>query len=486
MTTQTPRKAAIYCRMSLDQEGSGLGVQRQEEACRAWAAARGWSVSNVYVDNDLSGSKASVKRPGYEGMLRAVALGEHDAVVSWALDRLSRQTRQTLDLMELCQARGVPIGTCQGDLDLTTPQGRTMALLAARFAQQEVEVKGERQKAANTQRVMGGEVYGRKRLLGWLDLACTQVDPVAGPKITTAIQDVLKGVSVREIARAWNLEGFLSPGGYPWKPATLAGVLKRPANAGIVEYRGVEHREVEPRWTPLVSREDFDAMKAVLAARGSRNDAKPSRAARRYLMSQVAVCGNCGSTFNGNEQRSGLNYICTGGTLSHHCYRAISVASLDKVATDYTVNRLSWLTADSLLSATDVAKRKEFTDQLGSLEVERAQIAASDLSLASRLAMLGDVDKREAAARQGLMSAQTGSVLVDLLIDLVSPRTGSKVSIERMASNRAALRDRFDGLSLSQRKMLVSSFGRYTVLDRSAGSGADRVTIEDLYPLGEG
>jgi len=474
----TPRRAAVYCRISLDAAGTGLGVQRQEDACQAWAQARGWHVTQVYVDNDLSGSKASVRRPAYEAMIKALAAGEHDAVVSWALDRLSRQTRQTLDLMDLCQARGVPIGTCQGDLDLTTPQGRTMATMAARFSQQEVETKAERQRLANSQRLKTGRVYGRKHVIGWLDLACMKVDPVAGNLIIKATADVLKGKSLSDVAQGWNEIEFPTPKGTPWIAASVRQVLVRASNAGIVAHGGIEHRDIKPEWTPLVTREDFDAMRAILASRSVAHLTAKSRSRSRLrLMSgRLAVCGEHGSGMSGHMGK----YLCT----QPGCFRSMRDVTLDSIAINYTVNRLSWLDADSLLSSTDVARRKVFTDELTTLETERAQIATSDLSLASRLALLGDVDKRESDARNGLTSAQTGSVLVDLLLDLVSPVAWPLVHVEQMATNRATLRTRFDGLSLSQRKMLVGSFARYTVLDGSAGRGSDRVVIEERYPLG--
>ena len=48
------RAAAIYARISSDQDGTTLGVQRQLEDCRKLAADLGWQVVDEYVDNDLS------------------------------------------------------------------------------------------------------------------------------------------------------------------------------------------------------------------------------------------------------------------------------------------------------------------------------------------------------------------------------------------------------------------------------------------------
>ena len=43
----------IYVRLSLDQHGDELGVQRQEDECRVYAESRGWTVREVIVDNEV-------------------------------------------------------------------------------------------------------------------------------------------------------------------------------------------------------------------------------------------------------------------------------------------------------------------------------------------------------------------------------------------------------------------------------------------------
>jgi DNA invertase Pin-like site-specific DNA recombinase len=51
------RSAAIYARISSDQTGQALGIQRRLEDCRKLAADRGWIVADEYVDNDISAFK---------------------------------------------------------------------------------------------------------------------------------------------------------------------------------------------------------------------------------------------------------------------------------------------------------------------------------------------------------------------------------------------------------------------------------------------
>jgi len=45
-----PERAAIYCRISDDREGRGLGVARQEDDCRKLAERLGWEVAKLYRD----------------------------------------------------------------------------------------------------------------------------------------------------------------------------------------------------------------------------------------------------------------------------------------------------------------------------------------------------------------------------------------------------------------------------------------------------
>src|SRR4051812_47796923 len=121
--TDAPKRAIIYCRISKDSAGKGLGVERQETSCRAYCAARGWSVVDVIVENDTSATKG--KRRKYTAMLKDVAQRDvADVIVSWAVDRLTRSPREIEDLITLAEQTGVTIATVSGELDLTTDQGR--------------------------------------------------------------------------------------------------------------------------------------------------------------------------------------------------------------------------------------------------------------------------------------------------------------------------------------------------------------------------
>jgi site-specific DNA recombinase len=123
----TAVRVAVYCRISQDGEGQGLGVARQEADCRRLAERRGWDVVEVYVDNDLSAYSGKA-RPGYQRLLADIEAGKVEAVVAWHPDRLHRSPVELEAFIDLVERSGVGVETVQaGRVDLATPAGRMNA-----------------------------------------------------------------------------------------------------------------------------------------------------------------------------------------------------------------------------------------------------------------------------------------------------------------------------------------------------------------------
>jgi len=69
--------AAIYARKSTEQNGvadEAKSVARQTEHAKAYAAKKGWTVSDehVYTDDGISGAEF-VKRPGFIRLMNALS-----------------------------------------------------------------------------------------------------------------------------------------------------------------------------------------------------------------------------------------------------------------------------------------------------------------------------------------------------------------------------------------------------------------------------
>src|SRR4051794_33460632 len=145
------KNAAIYVRISQDRTGAGLGVERQEEDCRALAERLGWRVVEVYPDNDVSAYSGKARKH-YTRMLADIEAGRINAVLAWHTDRLHRNVREQLDYIDLSVARDIPTQTVTaGTLDLSTPNGQAAAITLGAWARAESQHKAERITRAHEQ-----------------------------------------------------------------------------------------------------------------------------------------------------------------------------------------------------------------------------------------------------------------------------------------------------------------------------------------------
>jgi len=282
-----PNAAAIYCRISLDRNGEGLGVERQEALCRKLAKERGWPVAEIYVDNDRS-AYSGKPRPAYQRMFADIEAGLRDAVVCVDLDRLTRRPAELEAFMDLADMHHVALANVSGDTDLASSDGRFKARIMGAVARQESERKGERVSREAEQAARRGVPRGSRRPFGYEpDRVTVREDEAA--LIKDAVERVLAGVSLPSIARDWNARGISTPQGAlrGWSGTSVVEVLRNPRIAGLRTYHG----EVvsEGAWPAIVDRETFERLQVKI-----RRSARPGRPARR-LLSGVARCGLCGS-----------------------------------------------------------------------------------------------------------------------------------------------------------------------------------------------
>lgn len=294
----TTMRAAIYCRISLDQGQDGLGVQRQEEDCRAKAEALGWNVAEVYVDNDMSAFKEK-ERPAYNRLMDDLRSGERDALVVYDLDRLTRKPRELEDFIDLAEKHGVFLANVSGDVDITTHNGRMIARIKGAVARQEAERTGARIKRQKAQRAAQGHAQGGKwRVYGYgREWNVIEAEAVIVKEMFTRRA---KGESFTSIAKDLSGRGLKTVAGKPWSSGTLARVFDKPGYCGRRLYNG----EIigKTAYDPIVSESLFDRVQAVQGHKS------PGSAHRKHLLTGILVCSKCNTTMGGINYRK--QYKC--------------------------------------------------------------------------------------------------------------------------------------------------------------------------------
>src|SRR6516164_6733247 len=110
-------KAAIYARVStFDQE-----PENQLQELRRYIQARGWTAIE-FVDRGVSGAKD--RRPALDELLKDARRRKFDVLVCWRLDRLGRNLRHLVTLLDELRALGIGFVTLGEGIDTSTPAGK--------------------------------------------------------------------------------------------------------------------------------------------------------------------------------------------------------------------------------------------------------------------------------------------------------------------------------------------------------------------------
>ena len=91
-------KAALYARVSSEEQVEGYSIDAQRRAFGALVQSRGWTKYQEYIDEGKSARTDNVnKRPAFKEMITDALAGGFDVLVVHKLDRFSRNLRITLE-----------------------------------------------------------------------------------------------------------------------------------------------------------------------------------------------------------------------------------------------------------------------------------------------------------------------------------------------------------------------------------------------------
>src|ERR1700681_4253050 len=93
-------RAAIYARVSTTEQEP----ENQLQELRRYVEARGWPAVE-YVDKGVSGAKD--RRPALDALVSDAKRRKFDILICWRLDRLARNLRHLVTLLEELQSLGV-------------------------------------------------------------------------------------------------------------------------------------------------------------------------------------------------------------------------------------------------------------------------------------------------------------------------------------------------------------------------------------------
>jgi site-specific DNA recombinase len=403
-------RAAIYTRISSDDEGDQRGVARQEQDCIALCERKGWDVVDIYTDNDISAAGERA-RPQFQRLLGDIEAGMVDALVAWDLDRLVRKPMELEQLVKHATAHGVTqLGTVTTDIDFGTGDGLMIARIKGAVAADEIarisrRVARKKRELAERGLPPGGgpRPYGYQQ--GGLELNAREAK-----RIRDAADRVLAGESVYSICVDWNTRRVTTVSGRPWLPNVLRNILISPRVVGLRAYKG--SMVGKAKWPAILPSATQKKLKRIFD--------QPSRrrqGAARHLLTGLLYCGKCGAKMVAGNNNSKVAYVCKKGPGFEGCGGLSVIAEGVEAVVGSSVR----LRLDDRVFAAEFERRRlaetdahlgaELARDEGALAEVQAMFTAHEISRAEYLDMRADIRERIEAREKVLrrMARRQGS-----------------------------------------------------------------------------
>ena len=326
---QTIYSAAVYCRLSKDddQAGESVSIETQKMMLTDFCHERGFSIYEIYADDGYSG--LNFNRPAFTRLLEDIDSGKINLVITKDLSRLGRDYIQTGYYTDVYFSRkrvryiavNDGIDTNRDDNDIA-PFKNILNDMYAKDLSRKVK-SAKRQRACKGYYISAQAPYGykvdptnRNRLI---------VDEEAAEVVKEIFRLALEGNSLSEISRALSLQKIIKPGIYKaqrgdtrfsryyqndissfsWCYQTIRGILRDQVYTGdmvnhkveIINYKTKEwvrvpkeqHIIVADRHEPIVSRDDYERVQSLISVRH-----RPKKHNFDNVFKDLTFCAECG------------------------------------------------------------------------------------------------------------------------------------------------------------------------------------------------
>lgn len=249
---ETLIKVVLYVRVSSKEQVEGYSIGEQIERLTKYCEAMGWEIVETYVDPGYTGS--DMERPALQSMIREIKGGGVDKVVVYKLDRLSRNQKETLVLVEdVFKANGTEFVSMTENFDTSTQMGQLMLGILSSFAQMERSRIKERTTMGKEARAKEGKWNGGSYVPIGYDYnpqtELLETNEYEKMQVLELVDLFLNGTPLRTIETMFLKKGYKHKKG-PWSPNTMRRVLRSKAYCGYLFYRG--------KWHPAEQEHFFD------------------------------------------------------------------------------------------------------------------------------------------------------------------------------------------------------------------------------------
>ena len=304
---------AIYVRVSTDDQAQeGFSIRGQIEKLKAYALLKDWDIYDIYADEGISG-KNIVDRPAVNRLINDIENGKVKNVLVFKVDRLTRSTRNLIELVDLFEKNKCTFTSLTESIDTDTPSGRMFLKIIGIFAEFERENLASRLKLGFERKAKEGYTLATNNLSYGYTMEKGQKIQQIHPDEARIVKEIFsmyidENKSFHQIARTLNQRKVKTKTNVTaWNATTIKAILQNPTHIGKVRYRMDDedkYFEADGHHKPIISYETFSI--AQQRIKNMPNISRTKRAKEDGYFCGVLSCGMCNSKFS--TQRNALKH----------------------------------------------------------------------------------------------------------------------------------------------------------------------------------
>ncbi len=424
-------KVAIYARVSTEEQAEhGYSIDGQLDTLRQYCQQYGKVIVGEYVDRGISG-KEMTKRHELKRLLRDAENKAFDEVLVWKINRLSRKTRDLLEIVEQLNRNNVYFRSYSENFETETPMGRFALQMMGAVGELERNTIVENVKMGLKQRARMGlhnggsslgykseELPGSDRKNRKTKLVVVEEEALIIRKIFTLYAS---GKGFRAIANLLNHEGHKTKRGNSFSCDSIREIIINPVYAGIVRYNRFEgwnekRRKgknanpilTEGKHEAIISQEIWDKVQTLFQQKSKVN---PRVHDSKNLLTGLIRCPQCNSPMVASRTvsrlRDGTKVIRRYYSCGQFRTKGSAVCHANSVKADYAeqyvLDRMrEVLTKPTILKDIVAQINRKKLEGVGPLEQELKSIAVNLQQLVEKKRKIMDVYEADVIDRNTL------------------------------------------------------------------------------------
>lgn len=289
------KQNVAYLRVSTEAQTEKYGLDMQRQKILEYCEKKGVVIDKWYVDGGYSGSK--LDRPEIQRLLSDAEHGEIGKVFVYKLDRLSRDTVDTLNLLnKILPEYGVQLVSMTEEIRTENPMDKVMVTMNAAMNQYEREVIRMRMSAGMVERIKKGLWMGGGRVpFGYY---YDRNDGILHPKedeaemVRNAYRLYIDGYSCDKISKMLGFKG----------ERIVSQILPRKSNIGLIEYKGEVYKGLHE---PIVDEKTFYEVQKLIKKRSTN-----SHISNNHMLTGLCYCGICGARMRYHKWNGNPKLLC--------------------------------------------------------------------------------------------------------------------------------------------------------------------------------